>query len=134
MKYGSNTETVEAFLRHLEGMTAEQWGALRVATARQRASTAALDAAREAALDAVDAVGEAAVSDAVDAVRRAVRNAARNVVWNAAWDAAWDAAVYAIYEIIGAAVMRERGQSFYFLPMFGFDSPEAVFGIYELGN
>ena len=46
----------------------------------------------------------------------------------AAWDAAWDAA-YAASEIQGAALVRERGQPFFFLPMFGFAAPEAVLAV-----
>jgi len=104
MKYGPNTKTVEAFTRHLKGMTPEQWRVVLVA-------------------------------------RNAASNAASNAAWDAADDAAWDAAMdaaldvaddaalvarYAVYEILGATLMRERGQPFYFLPMFGFNSPEAV--------
>jgi len=99
MKYGPNTETVEAFIRHLEGMTKEDW---RVVLAASDASAAAWDAA-------------------LDAVRDATRYAA--------WDAAVEVAVvarYATYEILGASFMRKRGQPFYFLPMFGFSDPEAV--------
>lgn len=40
---------------------------------------------------------------------------------NAAW-----AAAYACSEIQGARIMRERGQSFFFLPMFGFADPESI--------
>jgi len=61
MNYGPETETVEAFIRHLKRMTFEQW-----------------------------------------------------------------AAAWAANEIQGAAFMRDRGQPFYFLPMFGFADPEAV--------
>ena len=73
--YGPETETVEAFIRHLKRMTPEQWAAAR----------------------------------AWDAARAAARDAAR-----------------AVNEIQGAAFMRDRGQPFYFLPMFGFADPEAV--------
>ena len=45
---------------------------------------------------------------------------------SAAWSAAWDAAGYAANEIQGAALMRERGQPFFFLPMFGFATPEDI--------
>ena len=64
------------------------------------------DAARAAAWDAAgDAAGDAA--------------------WEAALDAAWGAAG-ATNEIQGAALMRAKGQTFYFLPLFGFADPEAV--------
>ena len=51
--------------------------------------------------------------------------AARDAGWAAAWAAAGDAAG-ASNEIQGAAVMRANGQSFFFLPLFGFADPEAV--------
>ena len=98
MKYGPETETIEAFFRYFKRMTPEQWNA---------AGYAAWDAAGNAA-----------------------GVAARNAAWDAAWDAARDAAEYAAgnaaNEIQGAALMRERGQPFYFLPLFGFADPEAV--------
>ena len=55
----------------------------------------------------------------------AARDAAGAAAWDAAWAAAWDAA-WAANEIQGAALMRERGQPFFFLPTFGFADPEAV--------
>lgn len=55
----------------------------------------------------------------------AARAAARAAAWAAAGDAAW-AAARTSSEIQGAAIMRERGQPFFFLPMFGFADPEAV--------
>ena len=53
--------------------------------------------------------------------------AARAAAWVAAGAAAGDAAGAACAEIQGAALMRENGKTFYFLPMFGFADPEAVF-------
>jgi hypothetical protein len=55
----------------------------------------------------------------------AARDAARTAAWAAARDAAGDAA-WATNEIQGAAVMRAKGVSFFFLPLFGFADPEAV--------
>lgn len=53
--------------------------------------------------------------------------------WAAAWAAAGDAAraaagdaALASNEIQGAALMRERGQPFFFLPLFGFAAPEDI--------
>ena len=112
MKYGPETPTVEAFLRHLKGMTPEQWAAASDAASDAAAWDAASDAASDAA--AWDAASDAAWYAASDAAR------------DAAWYAAMDAACYAVYEIVGASLMRERGQPFYFLPMFGFKNPEAV--------
>lgn len=51
--------------------------------------------------------------------------AAGAAAWDAAEAAAWDAA-WATAEIMGARIMRERGQPFFFLPAFGFADPEAV--------
>jgi len=103
---GDQAPTILAFWRHLDRMTDEQWAAARDA-ARDAAWDAARDAARDAAWDAA-------------------RDAARDAAWAAAWDAAWDAASYAVAEIMGARVLRERGTPFFFLPMFGFSDPEAV--------
>jgi hypothetical protein len=97
MKYGPETATVEAFIQHLKAMTPEQWAAAR------------------------DAAGDAAGAAAWDAAWDAAGDAAGVAAGAAAWDAAW-----AVSEIQGAALMRERGQPFFFLPMFGFADPEAV--------
>jgi hypothetical protein len=65
-----------------------------------------------------------------DAAWAAAGAAARDAAWAAAGAAARaaarDAASYACSEIQGAKLMRERGQPFFFLPMFGFADPEAV--------
>jgi len=140
MKYGPNTETIEAFIQHLKGMTPEQWATVNKTweTAWDAALDAALDAARDAAWDA----GDAAWTAAWDAARKTARDAAWKMARDAASDAAWDAAEvardvawgaaaawaarHAVYEILGASLMRERGQPFYCLPMFGCASPEAV--------
>lgn len=60
------------------------------------------------------------------AARAAAWAAARAAARDAAWVAARAAAVYACSEIQGARLLREQGEPFYFLPMFGFDSPEAI--------
>ena len=109
MMYGPETVTVEAFIRHLKRMTPEQWSAARAA-AWDAAWDAAWGAARTAARDAARAAAGDAAWDAGGAA-----------AWAAAGDAAW-----AANEIQGAAFMRDRGQPFYFLPMFGFADPEAV--------
>jgi hypothetical protein len=118
-KYGPETATVDAFLRHLEAMTPEQWSAARPAAryaarrARAAAWSAAGSAAGGAAWDAWDAAGYAAWPSAGDAAGYA------------AWSAR-DAARAAANEIQGAALMRERSQPFFFLPMFGFATPEDI--------
>ncbi len=109
---GDQAETVLAFWRHLDRMTAEQW-------------TAAGDAAWDAARDAAGAAAEAAARAAVRAAR--ARAAAGDAATVAAGDAVRTvAAGYATNEIQGARILRERGQPFTFLPMFGFADPEAV--------
>ena len=60
-----------------------------------------------------------------DAAGAAAGGAAWAVAGAAAGAAAW-AAQYAGSEIQGARIMREKGQAFTFLLMFGFTDPEAV--------
>lgn len=63
------------------------------------------------------------------AARAAAWEAAGEAAWVAAGAAAWEAAratAWASNEIQGAAVMRAKGQPFFFLPLFGFADPEAV--------
>lgn len=80
--------------------------------------------------DAARAADRAAAwADAWDAAGAAVGDAARAAARAAAWDAVGDtarAAARATNEIQGAAIMRERGQPFYFLPLFGFATPEDI--------
>ena len=102
---GDQWPIIDAFWRHLDRMTAEQW-------------VAAWDAAWDAAGDA-----------ARDAARDAAWVAAGDAAWDAAGVAAGDAArvaAWATAEIQGAAVMRAKGRAFFFLPAFGFADPEAV--------
>ena len=106
---GDQAHIVLAFWRHLDRMTNEQWVA-----ARDVAWVAAEDAARDAAEDAARAAAGAAAGDAVWAAARVAVGAAARV------------AQYASSEIQGARIMREKGQPFTFLPMFGFADPEAV--------
>jgi hypothetical protein len=113
---GDQAQRVLAFWRHLDCMSAADWQ--KVAAAWAAAWDAAGAAARAAAWDA-------ARDAAWDAARAAAWDAARDAAWDAARDAAW-AAAWASNEIQGAAVMRERGQPFFFLPMFGFATPEEI--------
>jgi hypothetical protein len=105
---GGEARRVLAFWRHLDAMTAEDWRKV------EAAGAAAWAAARNAA--------GAAAGNAAGA-------AAGAAAWAAAEDAAWaaaGAAAGASSEIQGAAVMRDRGEPFFFLPMFGFNSPEEI--------
>ena len=129
---GDQAQRVLAFWRHLDAMTADDWHRLSAAwtaawdAARATAWTAAGTAARTAARDAAqDAAWDAAQDAAQDAARDAAQDAARDAAWGAAQDAAWGAA-RATCEIQGAAIMRERSQPFFFLPMFGFATPEEI--------
>jgi hypothetical protein len=120
---GDQAHIVLAFWRHLDRMTGEQWAAARAGT---------WDATWDAARDAAGA-GAAARDAAWDAAFHASRKAA----WDASWivactvaqavaQTAARAAAGACSEIQGARIMREKGQAFTFLPMFGFADPEAV--------
>ena len=97
--------------------TPDEWlkVAAAVAAAVDAAWAAAVDAARAAAVDAAWAA-------AVDATAAAAVDAARDAAGAAAGDAAWDAA----REIQGSAVMAERGQKPFFLPMFGITSLDDI--------
>ena len=80
------------------------------------------------------AVWDAAWHAARYAARDAAGDAAGYAVWDAAWDAAWhaaryaarDAAGYATSEIQGAEILKRDGKPFFFLPMFGFASPDEI--------
>ena len=139
---GDQAETVLAFWRHLDRMTPRQWAAAR-AVARQAARVASGVASGQAAGEAAGeaarvasgvAAGEAAGQAALQVARQAAGEAARVAAWLAerALNGIQGAAITggvaarASNEIQGAAIMRANRQSFYFLPMFGFDSPEAV--------
>jgi hypothetical protein len=111
---GAQAQRVLAFWRRLDAMSNEDWQ--KVVTAGDAAGDAAWDAAGDAAWDAA----RAAAGDAA-------RDVAGDVAWDAARDAAWDAA-WAINEIQGAALMKERGQAFFFLPMFGISDPSELDG------
>jgi hypothetical protein len=100
--------------------------AARVA-ARDAAWVAARDAARDAARVAARVAAWVAARDAArDAARVAARDAARVAARDAARDAARVAASSATSEIMGARILREQARPFFFLPMFGFASPEEI--------
>lgn len=89
----------------LDQFTAEDWAAARAPTG--------------------DATWDAARPPAEDAARDATWAAARVATWAAVGSAVGSAA-WASNEIQGAAVMVDRGQAFFFLPMFGFANPDAI--------
>ena len=113
---GEQSDTILAFWTHIDTMDSAAWAA-----ARSAASASIWAAARSAAWSAAgDASGFADRASAWDAARYAA--------WDSAGSAAGIAAgaARATNEIQGAEVMRQRGQAFFFLPIFGFDSPEAI--------
>jgi hypothetical protein len=131
---GDQANILLAFWLHLDRMKAKDWE--KVLPARDAAWAVAETAAARAA---AWAVAETAAARA--ATWSAAESAARDAAWAvaetaAAWAAAvraaaWAAgaagtATYACSEIQGARIMREKGQSFFFLPMFGFAEPEAI--------
>jgi hypothetical protein len=117
---GDQSHVVLAFWRHLDQMDDKN---------RAAARAAAWAAAWAAAGDAAWAAAWAAAGAAAGAAARAAAwDAARDAAGDAARDAAW-AAAGASNEIQGAAVMRAKGQAFYFLPLFGFADPEAVMAV-----
>jgi hypothetical protein len=100
---GEQWSKVLDFWWHLDALTRKQWDV---------AGRAAWDAAR-AAWDAARAAWDAA-------------RAAWDAAGRAAGDAARSAARYATYEIQGAEILRRDGGSFFFLPIFGFSSPDDI--------
>ena len=122
---GDQAHIVLAFWRHLDRMTPAQWYAVEYA-----AGVAARGAAWDAARDAARVAAGVAARDAASAAAEVAAGAAAGVAaWVAAEDAAGvaaRAAAGATNEIQGAALMRAKGQAFYFLPLFGFADPEAV--------
>lgn len=106
------------FWVYLDSMTHNEW-----AVAEDAAWDAAWDAAGAAAGAAAgDAAGDAAGAAAGDAAGDAAGAAAGYAVRDAAWATAGAAA----WEIQGANVLRNNKTPFYFLPFFGFASPEDI--------
>lgn len=106
---GPNAALCLRFGWWIDRMGKEDWK--KVVAARAAAEDAACDAAAAGACAAWDAAWHAAGAAAYSA-----GDAAGTL----------NAAQYAMLEIMGAAVMREKGQPFFFLPMFGFASPEEI--------
>jgi hypothetical protein len=117
------------FWSYMDTMSAGDW------TKMNAAGVAAGDAAWDAARDAARvAAWAAAGAEAGVAARNAAWAAAGNTAWAAAGvaagDAAGDAAWNAAWAAAGGAALEIQGQStrkeFFFLPMFGFASPQDV--------
>jgi hypothetical protein len=121
-QYGPKGHIVDAFLAHLKQMTKAE--RVIVAAARGATDYAALDAALDAAQDAAEEATE-------HAPWHAAMEAVRNAAWypeeeNVARKTAWRTAREGTLEILGADLLRERGQPFFFLPMFGFADEQAI--------
>lgn len=128
---GPNAAQVLAFWRYLDAMKPSRWraaGAAYVAAAAAAYAAAAYAADADAA-DAADAdadAGAAAAADADAAAAAAAAYAADDYADAADADAAADAARSTTYELIGAVELRAKGRKFFFLPMFGFNTPEDI--------
>ena len=84
---------------------------------------AARAAARAAALEAA---GQASRRDAWLAAGEVAGEASQGDSGEASRGAAGDASAVAAWEIQGAEIMRRDGKPFYFLPIFGFASPNDI--------
>ena len=102
------------------------WAAARAAAgeaARAAAGAAAWAAARVAACDAAREASGVAAWEAAGAAAKAAAREAAGVSAGVAAEVAAGEAAGATNEIQGEAIMRERGQPFFFLPMFGINDP-----------
>jgi hypothetical protein len=102
---GSQAATLLAFWRHLDTLTPQQ----------------------------LQSVIPAWNFDAASAALAAAEAAAGTEAWNVARASVWTSDFFGISaitnataEILGAEVLRQQGRKFHFLPLFGFESPEAV--------
>ena len=113
------------FWHYMADLDVDGWQ--KVAAARDAAGAAAGAAVWAAARDAAGAAAGAAVwAAAWDAAGAAAWAAAGAAAWAAAGTAAWDAAGAAAWEIQGAVIFNAAKRPFYFLPMFGFATPDEI--------
>jgi hypothetical protein len=117
-QYGPKGHIVDAFLEHLKQMTGADWLAVNDAWCATSYAEwgVAWDAAWASACGSAAgyATSDTAGNDASDAAKNAPSYVSRNAAGSAAW------------EILGADLLRERGQPFFFLPMFGFADEQAI--------
>jgi hypothetical protein len=76
-----------------------------------------------------DATRDATMAAAGDACWDATWDVTMAATWGAAGDAAWDvtmAAAWTSNEIQGSTTLKDRGQAFFFLPMFGIADPSEL--------
>jgi hypothetical protein len=129
---GDQAPRVLAFWRRLDAMTTEQWtrGDAEVVCASSTTATTPTsirDAVWLAAGDAAWVVARnAALAKAAARDAALITIASTFVITSAMAVGAAIRAGGATNEIQGAAVMRERGQPFFFLPMFGISDPDEL--------
>jgi hypothetical protein len=123
-KYGTKTNQVEAFFRHLANMTPEQWEAS-CAAARAVTWNRYTLAAEKSWPAAVTIAGKNKAQAAFSEGIRLQNIAARRFM-NDANVQDGEQAGHAANEIQGAAALRARGHAFFYLPMFGFANPDAI--------
>ena len=142
---GDQWSKILDFFVYLDGMDRAAWNASRGAAwnasrgaagaaAWNPAGAAAWNDARAAAWNAArDAAGAAARDDARDAAGAAARDASRAaaardtaLATNEIQGDAARAAALATNEIQGAETIRAEGKEFFFLPLFGFPTPDYI--------
>ena len=132
-KYGPKHEIVANFIAHILTLNDEDWIGVRAQYGSKPEETwAAAQNAGWATREPTNSNKFAVSFDASNDARTAVKpKTAQTAPGNPAWDAALGAVGGAISEIQGADLIRERGQSFFFLPMFGFADERADMTIPE---
>lgn len=152
-KYGHKGHIVDAFIAHVKCMTVEDWenlcpasevAEIKIASSTYNATGRDVeDAARISVGDEIASdAGYAACSNAVSDWHRnkklynikvvdsnTISIAAPMPAMTTSWLAGTKASWYAVNEIQGSDIIRERKQQFFFLPMFGFADEQAVLNI-----
>ena len=117
-KYGPRGHIIAAFIKHLERMTRDDWDTV------WSLENAAWKTTNHGDWYRLRDAGDIAAWDEAGVL---AHNAAHNDLWDAGGHhKIWTAVYGAATEIQGADLMRERGQPFFFLPMFGFADEQAV--------
>ena len=123
---GENWSTVLDLWCALDRPQPAAWGSAGDAAGEAAAGAAAWEAACEAAGDAAgEAAWEAAWGAAWGSAGDAAGDAAGEAAGEAAGGAAW-AAARGSNEVQAAKIFRRDGRAFYFLPLFGFATPEDI--------
>ena len=123
---GDQWSKVLDFWWHLDAMTGAAWQAASQA-ALQAAQAASQAASRAASRGAASRIAQAAaLQAALQAARAAALQATSHAALQAPAKDSWQSASQATWEIQGAEIMRRDGRPFYFLPIFGFASPDDI--------